>query len=131
VLTYDDFRQDNLATVRRILRFLNVDDAVDIPMVEANPSYRVRFPRAQRMIDQIGEGRGSALKKAIMPITTQRWRRRLLFAFRDSLVHAVPGPPDGRLMQELRLRYASEVVGLGESLGRDLFTEWGYARRSA
>ena len=37
VLIYDDFRADNEATVRRVLRFLEVDDGVPIEPVEANP----------------------------------------------------------------------------------------------
>ncbi len=44
VLIYDDFRADNEATVRRVLRFLEVDDTAPIEPREANPTVRVRSP---------------------------------------------------------------------------------------
>ena len=38
VLIYDDFRKDNEETVRRVLRFLEVDDAIPVKTTEANPT---------------------------------------------------------------------------------------------
>jgi hypothetical protein len=35
-------------------------------------------------------------------------------------------PPDEALMRELRVRFSDEVVALGEYLGRDLVSLWGY-----
>ncbi len=43
VLIYDDFRADNEATVRRVLRFLDVDDTAPIEAVEANPTVGIRY----------------------------------------------------------------------------------------
>src|SRR6202040_703684 len=45
VLIYDDFRRDNEATVRQVLRFLEVDDTLPIAATEANPTVRVRGTR--------------------------------------------------------------------------------------
>jgi len=42
-LIYDDFRDDNEATVRSVLRFLDVDDAEPLPVIEA--TRRSRFAR--------------------------------------------------------------------------------------
>jgi hypothetical protein len=40
VLIYDDFRDDNDATLGRVLRFLEVDPTRSIPAVQANPTIR-------------------------------------------------------------------------------------------
>ena len=45
VLIYDDFRRDNEATVRTVLRFLEVDDASPIHVMDANPTVSVRSVR--------------------------------------------------------------------------------------
>ncbi len=45
VLIYEEFRADNEGTLRRVLRFLDVDEDVALPPREANPSYAVRSPR--------------------------------------------------------------------------------------
>src|ERR1700730_10277839 len=42
VLIYDDFRRDNEGTVRRVLRFLEVDEEHRIDAAEANPTVGVR-----------------------------------------------------------------------------------------
>jgi glycerophosphoryl diester phosphodiesterase len=126
VLTHEEFRRDNTAAVKESLRFLGVDDTVALRSIEVNPSYRVRSWRGHKALVMIGQGRGTAIKKVIMPLTTQRLRRRTLYYVRDHFVHGKPRPPDERLMLELRHRYRDEVVNLGEFLGRDLVKEWGY-----
>lgn len=126
VLIYEEFRGDNTGAVREILRFLGVDDSVDLPSIEVNPSWRIRSKRGHKMIEMIAEGHGSTIKKVIRPLTTQRLRRGTVGYIRDHLVHGKPRPADERLMLELRRRYRSEVVSLGEFLERDLVKEWGY-----
>src|SRR5947209_495893 len=49
VLLYDDFRRDNRGTLRDVLRFLDVDDTVELEPVEANPSVRVRSLRVDAL----------------------------------------------------------------------------------
>ena len=50
VLIYDDFRRDNEGTVRRVLRFLGVDESEPIAAIEANPTVHVRSLRADRIM---------------------------------------------------------------------------------
>ncbi len=42
VLIYDDFRRDNEATVRRVLRFLDVEETAPIETLETEPLKAVR-----------------------------------------------------------------------------------------
>jgi hypothetical protein len=129
VLIYDDFRRDNEATVRSVLRFLEVDDASAIELSEANPTVRVRSPRAYKLVHSLALGHGPAaraLKPAIKALMPGRLRRDALKAVRSRVLYGKPKPADDALMVELRRRFKSEVVALSEYLDRDLVTLWGY-----
>ena len=133
VLIYDDFRRENEATLRTVLRFLEVDDSARIELVEANPSVHVRSMRADRLLRSLAAGQGpiSATAKAAAKRLTPVWLHREAFqALRRRLVYGAPRPPDEELMRELRARFKGEVVALSEYLGRDLVTLWGYDRVS-
>ncbi len=56
VLIYDDFRDDNAAAVRSVLRFLAVDEDVELPAVQANPSVAVRSLRLDALRHRLGGG---------------------------------------------------------------------------
>jgi len=129
VLIYDDFRADNEAVVRRVLRFLDVDDAQPIEAIEANPSVAVRSPRADDAVRALYSGANPiarALKATIKAITPARRRSELFAAVRRRFVYGQPPPPDEQLMGELRVRFRGEVVALSEYLDRDLVGLWGY-----
>jgi hypothetical protein len=130
VLIYDDFRDDNEATVRRVLRFLGVDDTQPVAVTEANPTVRVRSPRTSDFVRSLYMGSGPAtrtLKRAIKALTPRALRREAL-AVERRLQWGAPRPPDEQLMLELRRRFKGEVVALGEYLDRDLVGLWGYDR---
>jgi hypothetical protein len=129
VLIYDDFRADNEATVRRVLRFLDVDDTAPIDVMEANPTVGVRSVRMYDMARSLYLGRGPAAraaKAAIKTITPQRLRRDGMVALRRRVLYGKPPAADEELMRELRRRFKGEVVALSEYLGRDLVGLWGY-----
>lgn len=129
VLIYDDFREDNEATVAKVLRFLEVDDTRPIPPVEANPTVQPRSQRLNALIHAVSVGRGPlslAVKASIKAVLPQGLRRRALGATKRHLVFSEPMPPDERLMSDLRLRFKGEVEALGEYLDRDLVRLWGY-----
>jgi hypothetical protein len=129
VLIYDDFRVDNAATVRRVLRFLEVDDGVAIPPLEANPTIRMRSVRLARFTLAVRTGRGPlgrALNGPIRALTSGRMRAGAMRLVRGRVLYGAPQLPDEGLMLELRRRFAPEVVALSEYLDRDLVTEWGY-----
>ncbi|MBA3808712.1 MAG: sulfotransferase [Solirubrobacterales bacterium] len=129
VLIYDDFRADNEASVAEVLRFLEVEDSVAIPAVEANPTVRARSQRLNTLVHAVSVGRGPlslAVKGAIKAVVPQGARRRALGATKRRLVFSEPEPPDERLMAELRLRFRGEVEALGGYLDRDLVRLWGY-----
>jgi hypothetical protein len=127
VLIYDDFRADNEATVRRVLRFLDVDDTAPIEVLQANPTVALRAPRMDRALRRV-YGRHGPLSRALRRIVPSGLRRGALRTARQRVLYASPEPPDERLMAELRGRYADEVRALSEYLDRDLVALWGYDR---
>ena len=109
VLIYDDFRADNEATVRRVLRFLEVDDAVPIEPVEANPTVRARSQRLHELLHAVSVGHGPfslAVKGTVKAVTPTGLRRRARDAAQRRIVFAEPPPPDrgadGRAAPSLR-----------------------------
>ena len=135
VLIYDDFRADNEATVRRVLRFIDVDDTRPVEPVE---TYRVKAIRSLPIHRLANAGRRARRKpdaatrfeRAVNRLTPEfmlndefrRWWRRF--------VYTAPPPPDEEIMQDLRSRFRPEVHALSEYLGRDLVSLWGYDRVS-
>jgi hypothetical protein len=129
VLIYDDFRADNEGTVRRVLRFLDVDDSVEIEVIEANPTFGVRSVRAYDLVRSLYLGRGPlarGAKAVIKTVTPQQLRRDGMVALRRRVLYSKPPAADEELMRELRRRFRGEVVALSEYLGRDLVRLWGY-----
>jgi hypothetical protein len=113
-----------------VLRFLEVDDGVAIPPLEANPTVRMRSVRLARLTLAVRTGRGSlgrVLNRWIHALTSERMRAGAMRAVRGRVLYGAPQPPDEGLMLELHRRFAPEVVALSEYLDRDLVTEWGYA----
>jgi hypothetical protein len=131
VLIYDDFRADNEATVRRVLRFLDVDDSLALGTSDANPSVAVRSVRLHEIVRAVRAGRGPlsrAVGAAIRGLTTEPLRRNVIHPLRRRIVFDDPRAPDEAFMNELRLRFKGEVVALSEYLDRDLVALWGYDR---
>ncbi len=81
VLIYEEFRSDNEGTVRRVQRFLGVDDTQPVAVVEANPTVQARSQVLNEVVHAVGVGRGPfshALKETIKAITPAGPRRRAL-----------------------------------------------------
>ncbi len=128
-LIYDDFRHDNEAIVRRVLRFLDVGDTCPIQTRDANPTVSTRFQRLDDLVQEVVVGRGPITRivnAGVKGLTPRGLRRYVLDVARPRIVHAKPPPADGSLMLELRRRFKPEVVALSEYLGRDLVSQWGY-----
>jgi hypothetical protein len=129
VLIYEDFRADNEAVVRRVMRFLEIDESHPIDRVEANRTVGVRSVRLDGFRRSLRAGRGPgfrALRDVGRALTTQSVRERLYYPLMRRTVYSKPPPVDAGFMLELRRRYKPEVVALGEYLGRDLVKQWGY-----
>jgi hypothetical protein len=130
VLIYDDFRADNEGTVRRVLRFLDVEDTAPVEVVEANPTVRVRSPRMYGLVRSLYRGDGAvagAVKSGIKTFTPRRLRHAAL-TFERRAQWASPGATDQALELELRGRFKAEVVALSDYLDRDFLALWGYDR---
>jgi len=129
VIIYDDFRADNEATLRRVLRFLEVDDTGPLEILQANPTARPRSGRVAESTRRFLAGSGSVSGAAMAlarTLTSARLRNGLLRPLRRRLLQADPPPPDEEFMLELRRRFKGEVVALSEYLGRDLVSLWSY-----
>jgi hypothetical protein len=131
VLIYEDFRRDNEATVRQVLRFLEVDDTRPVEVVDANPTVRLRSQKIEELVRSLYHGAGTtsrAVKATVKAVTPRQLRRDALRLTQRRVVYGAPRPADEKLMLELRGRFKPEVVALSEYLGRDLVTLWGYDR---
>ncbi|HEX5853550.1 MAG TPA: sulfotransferase [Solirubrobacteraceae bacterium] len=131
VLIYDDYRSDNEGTLRRVLRFLDVDDTAAIATLDTKPLKAIRSPRLHHLANAARLARtnpdaASPLGRTVDALTSKlrgsdafktRWR---------SLAYRTPNQPDEKLMLELRRRHKGEVVALSEYLDRDLVGLWGY-----
>jgi hypothetical protein len=129
VLIYDDFRADNAATVRSVLRFLGVDQDYEVPSSDGNPTVQVRSPRMYELVRSVslGEGRaGRALSAAIKAVSSRRLRRVALRALRTRVLLGSPAPAEQELMLELRRRFKPYVQEAAQYLDRDLLALWGY-----
>jgi hypothetical protein len=130
VLIYEDFRNGNEATVRRVLGFLEVDDIPPVTPVKTKPLPAIRSLTLHQLARAVTlarrrAGRGAAApaarrdSRSDQPPLSLLWRR---------LLYTEARPPDEELMLELRQRFKAEVVALSEYLGRDLVSLWGYDR---
>jgi Sulfotransferase family len=131
VLIYDDYRDDNAATVRKVLAHVGVDDGFPVQAVEANPSVRVRSRRLHDLVHSVSTGRDPAsriAKAGLKGLTSRRLRRQALRVTQRRMVYTEPHAPDEDLMLELRRRFKGEVAAASEYLGRDLVSLWGYDR---
>jgi hypothetical protein len=129
VLIYDDFRDDNVATVRRVFRFLGVDETREIQAADVNPTVGVRSVRVDDFRRSLRAGRGPvlrAMRDVGKTVTTVGLRRRLYYPLVRRAVFGEPPAPDEEFNRELRERFKPEVVALSEYLGRDLVSLWGY-----
>ena len=131
VLIYDDFRRDNQATVRTVLRFLEVDDTVAIDPVETRPLKSVRSFHLKHLAESARTARqnppaAGTFGRVVNAMTPELLRSERFRARWRQLVYKPAPPPEEEFMNELRHRFKPEVVALSEYLGRDLVTEWGY-----
>ncbi|MGH2864049.1 MAG: sulfotransferase family protein, partial [Solirubrobacteraceae bacterium] len=128
VLIYDDFRADNDGTMRRVLRFLEVDDELPISLEWVNPSkHSGRSRRAGRIMDSLSRGRGPVARSTratFRALTTLPVRRAVRMSV-DRLMSA-DKPSEDSFTTELRLRFKPEVEALSNFLDRDLVRLWGY-----
>jgi hypothetical protein len=130
VLIYEDFHRENEATVRQVMRFLDVDDQAPVDVMNVNVTTRtVRSWRAKHLLRSIARGRSPiarSTRATVKTLTTRGQRRRVTSTIRSRVVTADAPPYDERFMIELRRRFKPEVVALGEYLDRDLVSLWGY-----
>jgi hypothetical protein len=129
VLVYDDYRDDNEATVRKVQRFLEIDDTLPVAPVQSMQTVStVRFTSLHPISRRLRLARhrpevAGPIARSVHALSSKRlrvlWRRA---------VYTDAAAPDEQLTRELRRRFAPEVQALSEYLDRDLVSLWGYDR---
>jgi Sulfotransferase domain len=128
VLIYDDYRSSNVDTVRRVFRFLHVDEEYEVAPRDLNAGAGVRSRVAAVVWHRLmlGQGRASAsLGRAARAAVPHRGRDAVRAFYRRANLTAPP-PIDDALMARLRMQFAPEVRKISDYLGRDLTGLWGY-----
>ena len=132
VLIYEDFRADNDATIRRVLRFLDVDDSYEFQPVETRRARKaVRFKLLHRTAISLQRARrrpaqAGRASRTVEALTAAAVRNDAVQSLMRRVVFSVPAPPDEQVARELRRRFKPEVQALSEYLGRDMIHDWGY-----
>jgi hypothetical protein len=129
VLIYDDFRNDNEATVRRVLNFLGADPSAPVVPVKVNPTIAVRsetLMRSKRELRTADSAVWRLARSGGKTLTTSGFRKRIYYPLQRKALYGPPPPPDADFMQELRRRFKPEVVSLSEHMDRDLVALWNY-----
>jgi hypothetical protein len=131
VLIYEDFRRDNEATVRTVLRFLEVDDTAPIETIDTKPLKAVRSLHLHQLASAARTARlnpveAGAVGRAVHALTPKLLRSDAFRARWRRVVYRTPAPPDEEFVLELRRRFKPEVMAISDYLGRDLVTQWGY-----
>ncbi len=135
VLIYDDFRADNEATVREVLRFLQLDATGPVETVETKPLDAVRSMRLHQLrrairLAGLNPKAGSPLLRAFDKLAPTALRSEAIAARFRRVAYQPQAPPDDALALELRRRFKGEVQAASDYLGRDLVALWGYDRIS-
>jgi hypothetical protein len=131
VLVYEDFRGDNDATVRSVMRFLGVDDTQPIERRKTNTAPAVRFLALKQLERVFYAARNnpnakSPLLRAVNTLVPRRLNSETFARLWRRTVYTTPKPPDQAFTRELRRRFKPEVEALSDYLGRDLVSLWGY-----
>jgi hypothetical protein len=131
VLIYEDFRRDNEATVRKVLRFLEVDDTSPIETIDTKPLNAVRSLQLHQLasaarVARLNPVAAGPVGRAVHALTPRALRSDAFRTRWRKVVYRSPAPPDEQFMLELRRRFKPEVAAISDYLGRDLVTEWGY-----
>jgi hypothetical protein len=133
VLIYDDYRSDNEGTLRKVLRFLDVDDTIALDPLDTKPVKAIRMRKLHRLAAaqraaRINPQAAGAVGRTLNVLTSKLTENDTLKGAWRRVAYSAPSPPEERLTLDLRRRFKSEVVALSEYLDRDLVSLWGYDR---
>ena len=128
VLIYDDYRRSNLDTMRRVFRFLQVDETFEVTPHDFKRAAGVRSRGAAMVWQRLMSGQdrvSAALGRTARAALPQRARDAVRATYRRTNLTQAPAV-DEALMARLRLHFAPEVRNVSAYLGRDLVALWGY-----
>jgi hypothetical protein len=131
VLTYDEFRASNEVTVRKVQRFLDVDDTVPLQPVETKPLDSVRSMRLHELGHAVRYAKANpasagVVSRTVATLVPKRVRGGAVSKVFHRVAYSSPQSADGRFMLELRRRFKGEVNAISDDLDLDLISLWGY-----
>lgn len=118
VILYDDFKADTRAVYRGVLRFLGVDDAIEVPLEVVNPNKRIRS-RGLRDILRRPPRWVRAAARLLLPTAGLRRAVRARLQ-RLNVDYAARRPIDPALRRELTRLFEPDIRRLESVIGRDL-----------
>jgi hypothetical protein len=132
VLIYEEYRRENEAVVREVMRFLEIDDSFPIELQDTPALKDVRLQRLHHLTTSMQEGRRNPATvgrgvRALDAAIPDGLRERLGSSWRK-LIYRPRASPDAEFMAGLRRRFKPEVEAVSEYLDRDLVSLWGYDR---
>ena len=120
VIIYDDFKSDAARAYRETCIFLGVDARFEPEIRVLNPNKKVH----SKLVRAVLNDPPRIVRSLGKPLTTRRFRQRLLKGLRRLNTNFTPRPPmPEELRRRLQREFAPDVGRLSELLGRDL-THW-------
>jgi len=118
VLLHDDLLSRPVETVRGVLRFLEVDETVELPVdLRSNPS-GVPRSRVLRRLLRPNRAAVAVYRRLLAAGLSERWILGIVDRFRPRRTEPVEVPPSVR--QSLAAVFREDVAALGTLIGRDL-----------
>lgn len=117
IIVHDDFKEDNVAVVQDVARFLGIDPDFRprVEVVNANVRPRSKF------VQHLTEHQPAPVRRLVQRVVPRRLRSRLRHQVRELNKVAARRPPlDPALRRALSEEFAPEVDRLSRLLGRDL-----------
>jgi hypothetical protein len=125
IIIYEDFRKDNLKTLKEILEFIGVDSGFNFELAEINTPVSVKNRFFKRIIDipYIKFSRFIGIRNRFNGPIRDFFLKLYSLAFYENRVE---NRVDSALRIKLMKKYKGEVEKVSKFLGRDLVEFWGY-----
>ena len=128
IILYDEFKEDNEAVYRDVLAFLGLAPTFTPDFQTHNQGAVLRNRPLRNLMHTVSLGTGWArpLKPVLKRLIPTEPRRRLMRMMHHRLLFKPKPRLEPDLVYALKQQFRGDVGALGDLLGRDLLTDWGY-----
>jgi len=121
VIIYEDFKRNNRAIYKNILKFLDISTDFMPLFAQHNVSKKPRFVSLNKML------KNPSLIRKLRNIIPQSVWQKITPQINKALLKREPRKPlDPEFQRKLMTEYKPEVVKIGQLLGKSLVERWGY-----